>query len=124
MGYDFRNDMTITGPVDEIARFKQMWFEHALPDDRVFRDEPSCFDCRFDTSYVPIEILEDLGKRFPALDFSLCGHDLLADIAYRGSIKDGKLALREAPLIFETAEGVVVPAPEGMGERGSYRIGE
>ena len=81
-------------------------------------------DCRFETSYVPIEILEDLGKRFPALDFSLCGHDLLADIAYRGSIKDGKLALREAPLIFETAEGVVVPAPEGMGERGSYRIGE
>ena len=124
MSYNFYTDVTATGPADEIARFKQMWFEHALPDDRVFRDEPSCFDCRFDTSYVPIEILKDLGERFSSLNFSLEGCDPLAGIAFRGAIKDGKLALRKVPLIYETAKGVTVSCLEGTGNGGSYRIGE
>ena len=91
MSNNFYIDVTATGPADEIARFKQMWFEHARPDDRVFRDEPSCFDCRFDTSYVPIEILEDLGERFSTLNFSL-------QVAIRSRASRSEARLRTASL--------------------------
>jgi hypothetical protein len=43
---------------------------------------------------------------FPTLDFSLSGYDLLNDWGFRGTIRDGKLELLDARLIWETIDGL------------------
>ena len=71
----------------------------------VIRDEPDCYECMFDTAWSPpIGIWEKLGKMFPALQFSLNGHEPLMDFAFRGTIQGGKLELLDVPVIWETVD--------------------
>jgi len=71
----------------------------------VIRDEPNSYECYFVTAEIPpVGILKKLGEMFPTLEFSLRGFDLGNDWGFRGRIRDGKLELREAPLIWESVD--------------------
>src|SRR5262245_45242072 len=71
----------------------------------VTRDEPDSYECGFDTaSSPPVPIWEKLGEMFPTLEFSLSGSEPLADFGFKGTIRDGKLDLREVPLIWKAID--------------------
>jgi hypothetical protein len=71
----------------------------------VTSDESGRYVCHFDTAWSPpVPIWEKLGKMFPALDFVLSGYEPNMDFAFRGTIKDGKLVLLDAPVIWETID--------------------
>jgi hypothetical protein len=113
-----RNSMTVTGSVEEVARFKQMCnagelFRSGIPADdfhdfRVYGDEPGRYEFDFDTAWVsPVNAWNQLGAMFPALDFSVKGREPLADFALRGTIKDGGLfeyELMDQPGIWEAVD--------------------
>jgi hypothetical protein len=113
-----RNSMTVTGSVEEVARFKQMCnagelFRCGVPADelhdfRVFGDEPGRYEFDFDTAWVsPVNAWNQLGPMFPALDFSVQGREPFADFALRGTIKDGGLfdyELMDQPGIWKAVD--------------------
>jgi hypothetical protein len=71
----------------------------------VIRDEPDRYECVFNTAWSPpIGVWEKLGAMFPALDFSLNGHEPNMDFAFRGTIRGGKLELLNVPVIWETVD--------------------
>lgn len=142
--------MDITGPSDEIARFKRTCIRFAaeqaqldfgaiapVPDfpaeatlewaaahwgtDRpalcfqVTRDEPNSYECRFDTAQSPpVPIWRKLGEMFPTLEFSLSGYDLINEEGFRGTIRNGKLELLDARLIWETIDPKTGKTVSGM----------
>ena len=52
----------------------------------------------------PVPIWEKMGKLFPALMFRLWGHEPLMDFAFRGTIRDSTLDLREVPTVWSTVD--------------------
>jgi hypothetical protein len=72
---------------------------------QVTRDEPDRYECNFDTAWTPpVPIWEKMGKLFPALMFRLWGHEPLMDFAFRGTIRDSTLDLREVPTVWSTVD--------------------
>jgi hypothetical protein len=71
----------------------------------ISQDEAKCFDCSFDTAWgPPVPVWEKIGELFPTLTFELGGCEPLNDDAFRGTIKRGKLRLRDVPLMWETTD--------------------
>jgi hypothetical protein len=102
----------------------------------VHQDEAKCFDCSFDTAWSPpIPVWEKIGELFPTLTFQLGGCEPLNDYAFRGTIKRGKLRLRDVPLMWETTEpktgkqvrGTREEIDTALGDKGgavTYSIGD
>jgi hypothetical protein len=63
--------------------------------------EDGSFECVFSTAWAsPVPVWEKMGEMFPALTFELGGSSIEGDFAFKGSIRNGRLELRETPLIL------------------------
>jgi hypothetical protein len=114
------NCMTITGAAEEIARFKQtciidgeMDFSAIMPEERNVLassfsrtvESSDTLECYFDTAWSPpVRVWEKMGEMFPALAFELNGSCFESDLAFEGTIADGRLDLHRVPLIFSVTD--------------------
>jgi hypothetical protein len=70
-------------------------------DSVISRDEPDCLCCDFATAWCPPEpIFIKIGELFPTLKIKLNGSSVESDFAFEGGIENGKVELREVPLIW------------------------
>jgi hypothetical protein len=90
-------------------------------------DEPDRYECMFDTAWSPpVPIWEKMGEMFPALDFTLSGHEEMGQSAFKGSIHQGRLELRKVPVMWavvdpktgETVTGTFEEIEDVLGKEG------
>jgi hypothetical protein len=95
----------------------------------VIADKPDCYEIAFNTAWAPpVPVYQKIAKMFPELEIHLEGHESVNDFAYRGTIQNGKLELREVPIVWSIVDpetGLVVSgSPEQIDERfpGVHRV--
>ena len=81
-------------------------------------DEPTCLECSFNTAWGPPEpVWKKMGEMFPMLTFELSGCELGMDFAFRGTIQDGQLEMRDALIEWSAVDpktGKTICGPEEL----------
>jgi hypothetical protein len=102
---DFRSPRLVWAIENWETRLNACHFE-------VIADKPDCCEMAFNTAWAPPEpVYQKIAEMFPDLEIYLEGDEPLHDFAYRGTIKNGKLELREVPVVWSTVDpetGLVV----------------
>jgi hypothetical protein len=78
------------------------WNAH---DCHLIADESNYFEFQFRTAWSPpIRVWERIAEAFPTLEIHLEGHEPLMEFAFRGTIKNGKLELRDVPVVWSAVD--------------------
>lgn len=68
-------------------------------------DDANTFECSFGTAWnPPVPVWKKLGEMFPTLTFELSGEEPNMDFAFRGTIHDGRLELRDVPIVWSAID--------------------
>src|SRR5262249_39727839 len=68
-------------------------------------DKAGRYECSFNTKWSPpIPIWKKIGEMFPTLEIAIEGQEEMAQYAFRGSIRNGKLELRDVPVMAQAID--------------------